>query len=379
MSPIPSFLEPQPEPRIENRLYHGTIVALWRGTVRISKVQGWANNPRLELEMKRWANDYAEQKINQEQLYDIMKRTKGFRLKELSDNIKVNGLREPIVLTYNGKLLDGNRRYFAVKFAYEKAGTPAEKENLEKIPAFVLMKDATEQDEQNILVEENFSPSLKIEWPDYVKAQHIRRAYDEEGLSISKIASKFGWSAPKVRDTIEIGKITDRFITYATGREETGDEDEDSRGGGLGLSGLDAENMAAQNYQYFNEAKKSFLDHLYDDSDFAEMFYNLIAKENFFKSFHEVRCTYDGYNDPTGRIIMEKGEPGGGKDLKALIQMKKSKIERDQTVEEKITKFAEFLNTIKAEEINNISDATFRKLQDSLVLVKKLVDAAKNK
>ena len=370
---IPKFLESKPEPTIEPRLYHGSQVPLWRGMVRLSAIQGWAENPRLELEAKRWQNDHAGAEITQEILYDMMKKTKHVRLDELSRNIVANGLREPIVLTFDGRLLDGNRRFFAAQLAYDNAKTLADKEKLEIIPAFVLQENATDNQINNILVEENFTPSLKEEWPYYVKAEHIRRAKEEDGMTVQEIAYKFGWSTSKVRDTLHIANITDAFITYATGEP-------DSDEGGLGLSTLDAESVAAVNYQFFNEAKKSFREPLANNPDFAELFFTLIAKndkEKFFSRFDEVRCAYDGYNDPIGRPIMEKGDAGAGKDLKALIQMKNSNLEDRQDAEAKITAFVKFLKDLKAEQIRTISDATYENLRESLVLVQNLVETAK--
>ena len=366
---VPKFLEAKPKPVIETRLYHRSRVPLWRGFVRLSKVQGWAENPRLQLEMKRWKSDFAGTDIDQDALYDLMKKTKDIKLKELAANIAYNGLREPIVLTYDGKLLDGNRRFFAVKFAYDSAKDATKKAELETIPAFVLTENATDDEIHNILVEENFSPSLKEPWPYYVKAEIIRQE-DENGLSKSDIAAKYGWTPQDVSGTLKIGEITDDFMTYAT---EAADSDE----GGLGLSALDAESVVAEYYQFFNEAKKSLHKHLIADRDFAELFYKLIAQKDFFNRWDEVRCAYDGYQHSVGRVILERGESGGGKDLKALIQIEKSNLKERQGVEERIAEFVRFLRAIKTKQIEEVSDEALNGLQESLTLVQKLMEAAK--
>lgn len=373
---VPKFLETDPTPTTVSRLYHGIRVPLWQGMVRLSNVHGWADNPRLELEMKRWKSDYADMEISQGDLYEMMKSTKSIGLKELAANIVANGLREPIVLAFDGTLLDGNRRYFAVQFAYDNEKDPGKKELLQIIPAFVLMENATNRESQHILVEENFSPSLKREWPDYVKAQHIRRAREEKGWSVAEIAAKYGWTTTKVRDTLKIGDITDAFITYATG-------DPDSEEGGLGLSDLDAVSAAADNYQYFNEAKKSLHNAIKEDADFAELLFTRIAqgypdeKNKFFNRFDEVRCAYDGYKHAIGRPVMEGGAAGGGKDLKALIQMDRSNLRKRQGDEERILEFVQFLKELSAEQMRTISDAAYGNLREALSLVQKLVEAAK--
>lgn len=370
MSPVPKFLESSPEPKIEPRLYHGKTVPLWRGCVRLSNVRGWAENPRMEIEMKRWNSDFPGTEIDQDALYDLMKKTDHVRLKDLAKNIRDNGLREPIVLTFDGGLLDGNRRFFAVRLAHESEKDPAKRKGLEIIPAFVLTVDATEHDRQHILVEENFSPSLKEEWNPYVKAQHIRRA-KEDGHKVDEIAATYGWTTTKVRDTLKIGEITDAFITYATGSLDSEE--------GLGMSALDAERIVADRYQFFNEAKKSLYKALEHDQDFAELFFKRIARGDFFSRWDEVRCAYDGYCHPVGKPIMESGTAGGGKDLKALIQIEKSNLKERQGVEEKIADFVKFLKGISAKQINEVSDNSLNGLQESLVLVQKLVEAAKKR
>ena len=104
-----------------------------------------------------------------------MKDDKEVKLKELRDDIQKNGLREPIILSWDGRLIDGNRRFFAAKFALESIGAETlEHARLSLIPAFVQKKEATPEEERHIVVEENFTPSLKRDWPEYVKAMHIK-------------------------------------------------------------------------------------------------------------------------------------------------------------------------------------------------------------
>lgn len=367
----PAFLKDHSTTPV-TRLYHGATVQLWHGKVRLSDVEGWADNPRLALEMKKWQSDFGDQGISQDALYKMMKDTDDIQLKKLAGDIRVNGLREPIVLTFAGKLLDGNRRFFAVKLAHDTTEDLAKKRELEMITAFVLMENATERDEHNILVQENFSPSLKMEWPAYVKAEQIRQAYRDHGMNVKEIAESFGWNTNKVRETIKIGAITDAFIGYATG-------DANSEEGGLSMSALEAENVVAAKYQFFNEARKSFEKPLQEDADFAELFYKRVAQEGFFSSWNEVRCAHQGYKHPIGKPLLEKGDAGAGKDLKALIQLQKSNLKKHQSNEDRIKEFIKFLKELTAEEMREITEDFYTNLQDALALVQKLVKTAKTK
>lgn len=365
----PAFLETYPKPALGHRLYHGRDLKLWQGFVNIDRVQGWADNPRLELEMKRWKDQRTNAEITQEDLYDLMNTTKHVALDELSKNIRENGLREPIVLTFDGKLLDGNRRFFATKLACNDERDDSKRKELSIIPCFVLLGDSSDEDSHHILVEENFSPSLKREWPDHVKAKRIYEEH-EAGKDNKDIAQKYGWNISKVVQTIRAYKISQDFISYATE-----DPDPNTERGGLGKSELDAESIASDNYQFFYEAQKSLRKPLLEEvnEEFAEIFYRRIAQKDFFVSFPEVRSAYEAYNDPQSRQILEKGEAGGGKILKALIQVKNSKIKELYTAQEKIDEFVKFLKEMSTEQKESISDESLTHLENALEVVRSMV------
>ena len=362
----PSFLF-NPEPT--QRLYHGKTIMLWQGQVRLSDVEGWADNPRLELEVRKWKNEFVgDEPVDQDTLYQMMKDTDHVRLSALADDISSNGLREPIMLTFSRKLLDGNRRFFAIKLACERTKDAAKRQALEMIPAFVMMDGSTPQDEMNILVEENFSPSLKREWPAYVKAQRIRK--ELKNRDADDVAEAFGWKKSDVKDAEKIGEITDAFIGYASG-------DSESDEGGLGMTEIEAEAIAADKYQMFNEAKKSLRGHLSKDQDFAEWFYTLMAKDGVFKTWEEVRVAYRAYQHLEGKAILDEGKPGAGKVVRALIQHEENSIKKRVQAQYAIEKFVKFLNGLSTDQKREISDASLEKLREALVLVDKLVLAAK--
>lgn len=169
------------------------------------------------------------------------------KTKDLRDDIIKNGLREPLTLSFTGKLLDGNRRFFALKYALEgMPSTDPNRQDLEAVDAYVLMADATVEDEQNVLVEENFSASLKIRWPDYVKALKVVEA-NEDGLTAEEISKKFSWAKSKIKETLRINEIISEFIVYATADQDPNDE----TGGGFGLSEHEAETVAAKELSIF--------------------------------------------------------------------------------------------------------------------------------
>ncbi len=367
----PVFLLNNYLPQVKNRLYNGRHIVVWEGRVKISSIQGWVDNPRIELAKRSLQDKIGSRELSQEEVFDLMKNDSEVKLKELRDDIMKNGLREPLTLSFQGKLLDGNRRFFAIKYALETMkATDPDRQDLETLQVFVLNETATEEDEQNVLVEENFSASLKIEWPDYVKATMIVRA-NEDGLSPDQIAKKFNWTKSKVKDTLKINEIISDFEAFASSPPEPDDE----LGGGLGLTEQESQVVAAKNYQFFNEAQKSFFDPLKTDIDFKIQFFKWIH-ECKFSSFPEVRIAYKAWKDPEAKAILFGHEPTAAKAAKAILDYNSRVVRNTDEAIGRIDSFVRFLKDMTAEEISQIPDPTRNKLTEALQLVVKMSQAA---
>jgi len=370
MKPL-SLLEKDPAPRKLTRPFHGRRLLLWEGHVPVDKIQGWVDNPRIRLASQRKKVSVGDRDLMQDEVFEIMKIDPSFKLAALRDDILANGLREPIVLSSSGVLLDGNRRFFAIRFVLE--GLPkgdSKRQDYEKIHAYVLDDSCTKLDEELVLVEENFHPSLKLEWPEYVKAQFIKDDWGD-GLDSKEIAKKYGWQKRKVNETIRILQLIDDFLTFATDDPDP----EDEYGGGLGLEENAAEAKAAENYQYFNEAQKSFFNALQTEPEFKALFFRWL-NEGKFSSFPEVRIAHQAWKDTEARSIIASSAATAAKDAKAVIDYKKRVLKSKNEAKVRIDEFATFLRGLKADEIETLPKPTVKKLQDSLVLVNDLVKAA---
>lgn len=371
MTAKPSFLLDKPAPQVKQRLYNGRKLVVLEGKVKITSIQGWVDNPRIELAKKKLIDKVGERQLTQEEILYLMKNEEDVKLKDLRDDLIKNGLREPLTLSFAGKLLDGNRRFFAIKYALETMPvTDPNRQDLEAVDAYVLTDDATEEDEQNVLVEENFSASLKIEWPDYVKAMKVVEA-SEDGLRIEEISKKFSWGKSKIKETLRIHEIITEFITYAT----TSVDPEDESGGGLGYSEQDAETIAAKNYQFFNEAQKSFFDPLKTDFDFKIQFFKWIS-ENKFSSFPEVRIAYKAWKNPEAKAAIMQPEPTAAKSAKAIIDYNARVVRSTDEAVGRIDTFVAFLKDMTANEIKQLPQTARIKLSEALELVIKMSKAA---
>ncbi len=371
MTTKPDFLLESPKPQIKQRLYNGRKLTVWEGNLKISSIQGWVDNPRIELAKKKFISTFGNRELTQDEILEIMKNDPEVKLKELRDDIINNGLRAPLTLSFQGKLLDGNRRFFAIKFALD--GVPESDPNrkdLETVAAFVLTEDTPESDEQHVIVEENFSVSLKIQWPDYIKATKVVEANDA-GLDIDDISLKFNWTKSKIRQTLRIQEIINEFLTYAVTPNDPDDEDNS----GLGLTEQEAETLAAANYQFFNEAQKSYFEQLKIDFDFKIQFFQWIHN-NKFSSFPEVRIAYKAWQDPEAKAAILQDEPTAAKSAKAIIDYNARVIRSKDEAIGKIDTFTKYLNGLTVDDIKLLPARTRKKLEKALELVIKMSKAA---
>lgn len=375
MTATPSFILTKPAPQIKQRLFNGRRILVWEGRVKVDSILGWVANPRIELEKKKYLSKIGQRDITQDEIFTLMKNDPEVKLKDLRDDIIKNGLREPLTLSFSGKLLDGNRRFFAVKYALDGMPlTDPNRQDLEVVDVHVLSEEATEEDEQNVLVEENFSASLKIEWPDYVKARKVIDAYEDDSLTIDQLSQKFSWAKSKIRETLRIHEIISDFIVYATSDIDT----EDEYGGGLGMSEQEAETLAAKSYQFFNEAQKSFFDPLKSDIDFKFQFFRWLADSKF-SSFPEVRIAYKAWKHPEAKSVLLLPDPSAAKSAKAILDYNSRVVQSTDEAAARIETFVKFLKELTAEEIQKIPNQTSEKLETTLDLVLKLIRAANNK
>ncbi len=373
---LPDFIEQKDPHKVEvkQRLYNNRRLLVWECHVKIDNIIGWVDNPRIELAKKTFKDKIGDRDLTQDEVFDIMKTDPDVKLKELRDDILKNGLREPLTLSYHGKLLDGNRRFFAIKYALESmASTDPNRQELEIVPAFVLGKDATAEDERNVLVEENFSASLKIEWPEYVKATMVVKA-SQDGYSLDEIAKMYRWPKTKIKETIRISEITEDFMEYATAEKDM----EDEMGGGLGLSETMAESLCAKNYQFFNEAQKSFFNDLRTEADFKIQFFKWIG-EGKFASFPEVRVAHKIWNSPEAMAAISQPEPSAAKSAKAIIDYNERVIKSAGEAEGRILAFVQFLKNLNVNQLQAISPDAKTGLQQALETILKLTETLDQK
>src|SRR5437867_8985955 len=103
------------KPRYEIRYFHRSRTEVWSGYVPTNDIKGWVENVRIALFVEKWKRDHGGVVPTNDDILDWMLRDQNseFNLKSLAESIVKNGVRQPVVITSDGVLLDGNRRYFA--------------------------------------------------------------------------------------------------------------------------------------------------------------------------------------------------------------------------------------------------------------------------
>jgi len=213
----PDWMEQIPEPYLEEHRYHDQRLNVWVGEVDINNIKGWEGNPRTELLRDQFYETYAREPTNEEMcrlVLDDDDDKEGLKIKELAANIRKNGVRVPIVLTYDGRLLDGNRRYYASMFLMTDGAERKDRMDFAKVQAHVLPGGITTDIEDAILTEFNFANDMQVAWPYYIRARKVSVDHDENGLDKEELQQKYGVPWRYLSKWIAAARLCDQFLKY---------------------------------------------------------------------------------------------------------------------------------------------------------------------
>ena len=310
----PDFVEATSEWRTVTMRFNSVPIILHRTDADSRQIKGWTDNPRVEMVIKRWRNRKhmsADAVPDDEEMLELMlqdddrnRSNQTFAIVELGEDVKRNGVREPIIVTWDGKLLDGNRRKFAVMWALsDRGGASSEHlQLLNRIPMLVLSKNATKEEEQSILIQENYAESLKVRWPEVVTNGALYRRYqelsdffpNENDLSIrQRLREEFPrFQITDIRGRIETWNLIEEY------RAEYGDDvDED-----------DMEAMINDRFQFFRQANDTYRNkNVFNDPEFKELLFKGI-QHGLFPSFASVRELDDIYESEGAKDVFLEGE-----------------------------------------------------------------------
>ncbi|MCK5565641.1 MAG: ParB N-terminal domain-containing protein [Planctomycetes bacterium] len=158
--------------------FHDVEVEIYEGTTEIKDINLWRENYRTMLDL-----DHIQQllkkdlsKITDDEIIEHVLRQNLHKVSNLAKSIKLNGVRVPLILSYNKKLIDGNRRLLACRHLMKK-----EKDHTKKFTVSIvkcLEPRISKEKQLKIIAEMNFLPQHKEDWPQYVRAQFALQEYD---------------------------------------------------------------------------------------------------------------------------------------------------------------------------------------------------------
>lgn len=216
----------------QRKLFHNEWINVYPTNLPISGIQFWKNNNRTIFTFERLCRLKGREldKLSIEEITQFIAEQDIHKLEVLAESIGRNGVQVPLIIRDDGKLLDGNRRYFACQWLQKlcKDHNEPMPSTLDDIPVFVIRKDDLSQTlELKILAEANFIPDLKVSWPLDAQARAVEAYYQEllqknidHETAIVEAVGVFGINRSRIIDFLDTLKLTKIFIQEGTNEDE---------------------------------------------------------------------------------------------------------------------------------------------------------------
>ena len=368
----PSFVTGDADWQLETRHFNGIQIPLYRTDGDVSQIKGWVENPRIDMILNRWRNARhrsGDVFPDDEEMLDLMLDYDdgSFAIPELGEDVKRNGIREPIIVTWDGTLIDGNRRKFAVMWALSDRGgaTNDQFHLLGRTPMFVLPEGALELHKQSIIIQENYAASLKKEWPQVVTNGRIYRRFQELSNQLPHeqelaIRRRVRGEFPRF-NTTEIRNRINTWLLIEEFRADYGDEDNED----------DLEAKINKNFQYFRQANDTYrTKNIFSEPEFKALLFRGIQEE-LFPSFASVRRLEEIYPNPQATEIFLGGEGLTGTGLRAnfdraTAEARREEATRNLSVERRLEAIIESINSLTSVELAEIAATLRSRLESAL-------------
>lgn len=377
------------KPRYEVRYFHRRKIEVWSGYVRTKDIKGWVGNVRIDLFVKKWARDHEGSEPTNDDILQWMIRDQNeeFELSSLAESIVNNGVRQPVVITSDGTLLDGNRRYFAALMKLREAEAGGDRVTIAMVthlPAYVLSPACSAEDLEAVLVEENFVDACRREWPKFIKATRVYKGYKElreAGLSapaaIAELVERFGGKGfggrnkNQIQRWIKMMDFIEEFNEYHSSEdEETGRRPKDE---------YDIKWKSQKYFEYFDElTKTNVVKVLEADSEFRARVFEHLYDDDF-RSFVEIRKlpsialdrkARDNFMSDEGRVAVE-----GALNWLAMTGLAKKAID----LNDRVLGFKRFLDSLTAQEMATLDLEAISGLEEIAKRVAAMAAVAKGK
>jgi hypothetical protein len=379
------------QPRRTRRQYHGEEVSVWYGRVHVNDIDGWVDNFRVQAYLRRWKARqlHPERQASNDDIYDIVieadreeqTQKKPFHIERMANNIIRNGIQEPIVIYVNstgqGTLWDGNRRFFGTKHIMKEPKYQAYRDKAQWIPAFVITPTGDPAFDQKIqhcvLTELNFVEKDHIPWPAYVKAEQIYFNYQHQmgvdptdpvlSREVKKqLSEDYGLKGWRVADRwIKMYELAEQFKEYQ--------EEEHQR------DSTDVDLVIQDKFEYFDElSKPGVWGFLKEEPDARDEVFDWLW-DGKFQAFPDVRSIPKIFSEPVAlRVARQDDVNSVRRAIDTLIANDPIRVKDKEAANEKIAKFAEWLDSFKREDYKQLERTTLERLRGILMDVTAILE-----
>lgn len=373
-------------------VFHDRRIPVTEGFVDVQDIRLSSDNKRLKIHVEQFAKshgrppgpeDLVSMMSSQANLLGLSGKDE-FEIVALAQSIAAGGVRQPPIISYAGKLLDGNRRVAACLHVLnsDKFRTD-EKARARKIRIWQLAEHATSEDQRAVVIALNFEPDQKVEWPAYIKGRTI---YDEwravmdlqPNVSVTRqreitreLAKRFAITTERVNRYIEMVKLAEEFEEHHTNLRNRDTHE--------------VQHKSSDYFEYFDELGKGRspggVNHTINSDDtFRSLVFDLLYDDKF-RNFAQIRgLRYVPESDEWMALLRE------ARDLKDLEEAQERvqdaldgsrasrATERKMGGNKRIESFVKWLRQVPVEffsvgDKNAITEANLRALHRALKLV----------
>jgi len=338
---------PTPDNKAQKKLFHNERINVYPTNLSLDEIRFWPDNNRTLFTFDRLRRLKGKElnKLPIAEITRFVAEQDIHKLQVLAESIGRNGVQVPLIIRDDGKLLDGNRRFFACQWlkmqsAERGKGMP---ETLSQIPVQVIRKaDLKDTLELKILAEANFIPDLKVAWPLDAQARAVEEYYHQfrkdkkadHETALVEVVAVFGIPRQRAVDLLDTLELTKKFI------DEGADEEEQIRRREI------VEDKFVYLWEFRNKAMKGS-GALEVETELAEvrgMFFQFMAKgrDNPIKNVKQVEPLVQARRDRTAWSMLKESK---GAKLAVVVSMMNEKKEV-RKAEDKIRVFLAWLKDV---------------------------------
>ncbi len=307
----PTWVARQPTPTVEERNVNGSPMKGWICQVDLQKIHAYLDNRRTESQVAELRKLKALKVPSDDELFEYIKDDPSLEIEQLAKDIMRDGLRVPVIISYDGVLLDGNRRYFAHRWLIQNAPTQM-RHKFQKIKAWVLYKQFSGKDDKlRVIVDYNFRDDQKRPWNDYVKAKLLWDEQNEHKYTYEELTELYGapgFGRPKIIEFVKTYELIALFI------QQSDDEEQ-------------AISVAGSNFIWFQQLQRSYRDEMRNDDDFQVTVFSNISDGNITRT-EQLKRLKDVYKYKDAWALFKKGDIDAAQDL-AKFYLREEKARGD--------------------------------------------------